>query len=138
MSTKTLSNPSVNGLHPFLFDSDIDSADRPERLKKLLLDLSKRDEFKQDFGTILREAADKIREKAFGYNREVTKRKIVNLIREFEICEMDDFLDEFKLPKKEIDGALDDLISEQKIVTGQRRRWQEAGKHYNTTYELKK
>lgn len=135
MPTETLSLSALN-LHPFLLDSEIDSDTRAERLKKLLLDLSKDESVKKDFGSILREAADRVREKAFGFNRGVTKRKIINLIREFEICEMDDFTDEFNLPKKEIFAALDELERENKIVVGRRRRWQEAGKHYNLIYRL--
>ena len=112
-----------------------ESDSRAAKLKQLLLDLSK-EEINQDFRSILRDAANKVREKAFGFNRSVTKRKIVGLIREFEICEMDDFLEEFKLPKKEVAAALDELEREAAIKTGKRRRWQEVGKHYNTTYEL--
>ena len=108
---------------------------RAQKLKQLLLDLSKEEE-NTDFRSILRDAADKIRTKAFGFNRAVTKRKIINLIREYEICEMDDFLDEFKLPKKEILAALDELQNDGKIIVGKRRRWQEAGKHYNLIYRL--
>ena len=116
--------------------SDYNSS-RAQKLKQLLLDLSKEEE-NTDFRSILRDAADKIRTKSFGFNRAVTKRKIINLIREFEICEMDDFLFEFKLPKTEITAALGELIAEEKIVEGRRRRWQEMGKHYNSIYSLKK
>ena len=111
------------------------SSSRAQKLKQLLLDLSNEKE-NTDFRSILREAAERIRTKSFGFNRAVTKRKIVNLIREFEICEMDDFLFEFKLPKAEITDALGELIAEEKIVEGKRRRWQEAGKHYNLIYKL--
>ena len=110
---------------------------RAAKLKQLLIDLSK-DEEHQDFRSILREAADRVRQKAFGFNRIVTKRKIINLIREFEICEMEDFLVELKLPKKEIKSALDELLKEEKVIEGNRRRWQEPGKHYNLIYSLKK
>ena len=130
MNNPDLSRPiSANIPQPDLNNS------RAAKLKQLLLDLSK-DEEHQDFRSILREAADRVRQKAFGFNRSVTKRKILNLIREFEICEMDDFLDELKLPKKEIAAALDELEAEKKILVGKRRRFQEAGKHFNLIYKI--
>lgn len=113
------------------------SEGRAAELKQLLLNLSK-DDANKDFRSILRKAADSVREKAFGYNRTVTKRKIVVLLREFDLCEMEDFLDEIKVSKKEIHFALEELVAEGKITIGRRRRWQEPGKHYNTTYELVK
>ncbi len=105
------------------------------QLKQFLLSLSKQEENKE-FRGILRAAADKIREKAFGVNRSVVKRKIISLIREFEHCEMDDFLDEIKASRKDITFALEELTAEGRIEIGQRRRYQEVGKHYNTTYQI--
>lgn len=119
---------------PNILDS---SQTKAARLKQLLLDLSKEEENK-DFRTILRDAAASIREKAFGYNRAVTKKKILKMLNEFELCEIADFTDEFKMPEREITEALDDLLKENKICEGQRRRWQELGKHYNRTFELKR
>lgn len=128
-----------NETHPILsfFQPEEAPETRAQKLNRLLLDLSK-DKSNKEFSTALRNAADAIREKAFGYNRATTKRKIVRLLKEFEICELEDFLEETRIAKKEIRDALDDLIKEKKIETGQRRRWQEAGKHYSTIYSLKK
>jgi acetate kinase len=111
--------------------------DTAARLKQLLLDLSKEEDYK-DFRSIIRAAADSVREKAFGYNRSVTKRKILKLLAEFFALELDDITFETGIGEKEIKAALDDLIKENKIVEGRRRRWQEAGKHYNPIYELPK
>ena len=105
------------------------------QLKQFLLSLSKQEENKE-FRGILRAAADKIREKAFGVNRSVVKRKIITLLREFDLCEMDDFLDEIKVSRKDITFALEELTAEGRIEIGQRRRYQEVGKHYNTTYQI--
>ncbi len=141
-STSSLSPSLLSALVPQLniatarpvFDSQ---SERAARLKQLLLDLSKEEDNK-DFRTILRDAASSIREKAFGYNRAVTKKRILKLLSEFELCEIADFTDELNLPEKEIRAALDDLLKAEKISEGKRRRWQEPGKHYNQTFELKK
>jgi DNA-binding transcriptional ArsR family regulator len=84
----------------------------------------------------LRRAADEIREKAFGYNRQTTRRKILKLLSEFHICEIDDFTCETGIAEPEIRAALAELAAENKIKIGRRRRWQEAGKHYNEIFEL--
>lgn len=118
-STETRPNPETNAAN----------------LKQFLIDLSKQEEMRE-FRGILRKAADSVREKAFGVNRNAVKRRIITLLREFDLCEMDDFLDEIKVSRKEITFALEELISAGKVETGQRRRWQEPGKHYNTTYKL--
>ncbi|HEX8637970.1 MAG TPA: hypothetical protein VF692_07910, partial [Pyrinomonadaceae bacterium] len=75
------------------------TSDRAAEIKQLLLNLSK-DDANKEFRSILRKAADSVREKAFGYNRSVTKRKIIELLGEFDLCEMEDFLDEIKVSKK--------------------------------------
>lgn len=111
--------------------------DRAARLKQLLFDLSKEEEYK-DFRAILRSAADSVRQKAFGYNRQVTKRKILKLLAEYFVLELDDITDETGIAEKEVKAAIADLIKDNKIVEGKRRRWQEVGKHYNLTYELVK
>jgi hypothetical protein len=110
-------------------------AERAARLKQLLLDLSKDEEYK-DFRSILRVAADTVRQKAFGYNRSVTKRKILKLLAEYFTLEIVDIVDETGISEKEIKAAIADLIKENAIVEGERRRWQEVGKHYNKIYEL--
>ncbi len=143
MNTPAVSQPFLSAFVP-QFEPNIsapqilDSAsERAARLKQLLLDLSK-EEANRDFRAILRDAAASVREKAFGFNRAVTKKRILKLLGEFECCEIDDFTDELGLPEKEIRAALADLLKEEKICEGRRRRWQEAGKHYNQTFELKK
>lgn len=118
-------------------NQSLDSSGGAARLKQLLFDLSKEEEFK-DFRSILRAAADSVREKAFGYNRAVTKRKILKLLAEFFVLEIVDLTDETGIAEKEIKAAVADLIVEEKIVEGERRRYQEPGKHYNKIYELKK
>lgn len=132
-------SPSASPARTFQSNLTAESRPNPEanaaQLKQFLLDLSKRDENKE-FRGILRQASDRIREKAFGVNRAVVKRKIVNFLRTYELGEMDDFLDEIKVSKKEIVMALDELLKGGTIETGQRRRWQEPGKHFNTTYQL--
>jgi len=110
---------------------------RAARLKQLLFDLSKEEEYK-DFRSILRNAADSVRQKAFGFNRAVTKRKILKLLAEFFVLEIADLTDETGISEKEIKAAVAELIGENKIVEGTRRRYQEVGKHYNKIYELAK
>lgn len=143
MNTPAVSLSDLSALVP-QFDSGthapqiLDSAEtRAARLKQLLLDLSK-EEDNRDFRAILRNAAASVREKAFGYNRSVTKKRILKLLAEFYNCEIDDFTDELALPEKEIKSALDELLKEGKIIEGKRRRWQEPGRHYNQNFELKR
>lgn len=125
--------------HPFFdfFNSDDSETDRAKKLNKLLLDISREPSMKS-FSPSLRAAVDTIRSKFIGYNRNVTKNKILKLIKEFQICEMADFLDEYDIDKKEIRAALDDLIREGKVYADPkgRRRWQEPGEHYNETFRL--
>lgn len=114
-----------------------DSSERAARLKQLLFDLSKEEDYK-DYRSILRSAADSVRIKAFGYNRAVTKRKILKLLSEFYNLEIVDLVEDTGIAEKEIKAAVADLIAEEKITEGERRRYQEPGKHYNKIYELKK
>lgn len=118
--------------HPF---SSVEEKDQANSLKDLLLQLAK-DSPNRQFSTILRNAAESVRNSAFGYNRKVTKNKIIKLLQEFECCELADFVDETKIPSKEILPALEELEKENKIRIELRRRWQEPGKHYNNLYYL--
>jgi DNA-binding transcriptional ArsR family regulator len=97
--------------------------------------LSRRPE-NSKYKSTLRRAADEIREKAFGYNRQTTRRKILKLLSEFHICEIEDFTEETGIPESEIRAALAELAAENMITVGRRRRWQEMGKHYNEIFEL--
>jgi hypothetical protein len=106
-----------------------------EELKQLLLSLSKKPEYAAHRST-LRSAADRVREKAFGYNRSTTKRKITKLLTEFHCLELEDFIAETGIAPKEVNAAIEELIVEGKIRQGKRRRWQEPGKHFNPLYEL--
>ena len=103
------------------------------KLKAILLELSLAPEYDQ-FRSILRAAADSVREKAFGYNRKTTCKKILKLLAEFVCLEITDIADETKICEKEIRAALDELIDEGKVERGRRRRWQEPGKHYNEIF----
>lgn len=126
--------PNDSGFsHPPLLHSETAP---PDRLKALLLNLSRQPEY-GEYRSILRSAADSVREKAFGYNRQTTRKKILKLLNEFHCLEIDDLTDETRISEKEIRAALDDLIAEEKVIRGQRRRWQEPGKHYNAVYYLK-
>jgi predicted Rossmann fold nucleotide-binding protein DprA/Smf involved in DNA uptake len=110
-------------------------------LKQNLLDLSRLPENKP-FKSSLRQAADSIRNTAFGFNREVTKKKIIKLLDAenggYDCLEIDDFIDETGLPETELRPALIELEKAGKIEADKRRRWQEPGKHYNDIWRLKK
>jgi hypothetical protein len=106
-------------------------------LKQLLLDLSKASHL-TPFARILREAAENVRTQAFGYNRAVTRKKILKALSEFDCLEMDDLVDETRLPEVELLMALEELIVENVVTTDLRRRWQEPGRHYNVLYLLKR
>lgn len=89
-------------------------------------------------------AADSVRVKAFGYNRQTTRRKIMKLLIEFHRLEIEDLTDETKIPEKEIKAAISELVAMgsvkhgekfYRVQEGKRRRWQEPGKHYNKLYE---
>ena len=106
-----------------------------KELKELILSLAKEPKFKI-FSPLLRSTANQIRIQSEGYNRKVTINKIIKLLQEFEQCEIIDFVDETGIDEKEIKAALAELVASGKIGTRQRRRWQEAGKHYNDIYYL--
>lgn len=118
--------------HPFLL---LDKPENAAQLKDLLLALADQEHL-AEFKAILRSAANTVKEKAFGYNRKAIKNKILKLLREFERCEMIDFEEEFKLPKREIQAALDELVRESLVRVGGRQRFQEAGKHFSPVYIL--
>lgn len=126
--------PSNTGLShpPFSKQAVVSSADE---LKKLLLSLSK-DPKNSQFKSILRNAADSVRETAFGYNRSVTKKKILKLLGEFDCLELDDLIDETKIKSAELSAALEQLITSGHVLKGKRRRWQEPGKHFNDVFYL--
>jgi hypothetical protein len=106
-----------------------------EWLKQHLLSLSKHPELAAHRST-LRSAADRVREKAFGYNRATTKRKILKLVKEYFCLELEDIVDETRIAEKEVKAAIAELLADGKLKKGRRRRWQEPGKHFNDTYEL--
>ncbi len=132
-------NPQLNlkKARPNSFPEHPQDDHRAARLKQLLFDLSKEEEYK-DFRSILRNAADSVRQKAFGYNRAAVKRKILKLLSEFFLLEIDDITDETGIPEKEIKAAVAELIVRGAIVAGKRRRFQEVCKHYKLIYSLKK
>jgi hypothetical protein len=109
------------------------STEPAEKLKQLLLELSRQPEH-DPFRSILRSAADSIREKAFGYNRKTTRKKILKLLSEFTVLEIVDITDETRISEKEVRAALEELIAEGRVTRGRRRRWQEPGKHYNEIF----
>lgn len=104
-------------------------------LKQILSDLADKPEYRQ-FRTILKTASEAVREKAFGYNRRTTRRRILKLLSEFHCLELTDITDETRLPEREVREALDEIIASGEISRGKRRRWQEPGKHYNDIFEL--
>jgi hypothetical protein len=111
------------------------NSDDSEKLKQLLIDLSKDPKYASHRST-LRMAADQVRVTAFGYNRATTKRKIMKLVEEFHQLEIEDLVDETKIAENEIRAALLELTDEGKLKPGRRRRWQEPGKHYNAIFYL--
>lgn len=128
LQTETL--PTSNISHP------ISDQNFGKELKDLLLNLAKEQKYK-NFGSLLRSTANQVREKSEGYNRKVTKNKIIKLLREFEQCELIDFTDETGIAAKEIKEALQELTKEGIVGSKLRRRWQEPGKHFNEIYFLK-
>ncbi len=136
MPTLEIPTPSNTRLSHPPFTSELAAESPADQLKRLLLSLSKEPQ-NSEFRTILRSAADSVREKAFGYNRSVTKKKILKLLGEFDCLELEDLVDETRIKSVELAGALEDLITEAKIIRGKRRRWQEPGKHYNDIYYLR-
>lgn len=134
----TFENPPPSNTrlsHPIL-SSEPAAESSADGLKRLLLSLSKEPQNSQ-FRSILRQAADSVRQQAFGYNRTVTKKKILKLLAEFDCLELEDLVDETRIKSAEIASAIDQLIDEGKILRGKRRRWQEPGKHYNDIFYLR-
>ncbi|HEX8249004.1 MAG TPA: hypothetical protein VF599_12575 [Pyrinomonadaceae bacterium] len=105
-----------------------------DKLKQTLLELSRQDE-NRFFQSVLLAAATEIREKTHGVNSVSARNKIVKVFQEFGSLEMDDLTDETKLSEPDIRKVLLKLEEENLIVEGKRRRWQEAGKHYNELWE---
>lgn len=127
LSDTTLSHPILSVSEP---------TPSAEKLKILLLSLS-RDPDNAAYRSILRSAADAIRETAFGYNRSVTKRKVLKLLSEYDCLELSDLTDETGIAEKEIREAIEEMIADGSVMRGRRRRWQEPGKHYNDIFFLK-
>jgi hypothetical protein len=105
-----------------------------DRLKQTLLELSRAEENRY-FQSVLLAAATAVRETTHGVNPNSARNKIVKLFQEFTSLEMDDLTDETKLAEADIRKVLAKLVDENLIVEGKRRRWQEAGKHYNELWE---
>lgn len=123
-------------VHPPLISEASASSEPAEKLKQLLIELSRQPEH-ASFRSILRSAADSVREKAFGYNRKTTRKKILKLLSEFSCLEIVDITDETRISENEVRAALEELIAEGLAVRGRRRRWQEPGKHYNEIFIAK-
>lgn len=105
-----------------------------DKLKQTLLELSRQDENRY-FQSVLLAAATAVREQTHGVNVVSARNKIVKVFQEFKSLEIDDLTDETKLSEADIRKVLTKLLDENLIIEGKRRRWQEAGKHYNELWE---
>ncbi|MCD9186743.1 MAG: hypothetical protein LUM44_09935 [Pyrinomonadaceae bacterium] len=135
--------PSQNSiLHPN-FNPEDSEKDRAQKLKNFLVELSKQPEV-TEYRSIIRKAADAIREKAFGISDRKVESKLTEAFEEYFngenyiFVEMSDLIELTGLREKEIEPILTKMISKGVVETSQRRRWNEPGKHYNDLYRLKK
>lgn len=133
-------NSSVS--HPFLTFSEQETPDeKAKKLKEFLIKLSKQPEV-TEYRSILRRAADAVREKRFGFTVKKIEAKLTEVFEEyfdgecFHYLEIDNLSELTKIPENNLLPVLEKMIAAGKVETEKRRRWQEFGKHYNILYRL--
>ena len=142
MPIETLSESSINSLHPSLF-KPASARDTALRLHRLLLDLSK-DTSEKEASKALRKTADFFRETYFGLTEKKIRSRIVECLEEYfdgeiytpleieNIAEVTGLKEEILLP------VINRMVKQKILIQGRRRRFNEWGEHYNPIYKLNK
>jgi hypothetical protein len=115
--------------------------DKAKLLHRLLLDLAK-DTSEKEAKWAFRSTADFFREKFFGPTETQIKLHITGVLEEYfdgetyRPLEIDNLAELTGIAEEKLLPVLNKLVADGTILQGRRRRWQEAGKHYNPLYKL--
>lgn len=134
-----------NDLTPFShpFSNDLNSKDKARQLHRLLLDCA-RDESEKEVSSMYRKAADFFRETFFGKTEAQIKAAILEVLRDYcdgsdsHPLEVINLVELTGISEKELIPVLGGMVLSGEIIQGRRRRYNEAGNHYNAIYKLKK
>lgn len=145
MPNSQFSLPNNSALpHPNLtFSPEESEKEKAQKLKDFLIGLSRQPEV-TEYRSIIRQAADSIREKAFGISDRKIETKLLAAFEEYfdgeeyNYLEMSDLIELTGLREKFLTPVLTKMIAKEQVETSERRRWNEPGKHYNDLYRLKK
>lgn len=136
-------NNSDNLSHPFLPNLKTSQEDKAKQLHRLLLDLAK-DESEKELKSIYRRTADFFRDSVFGKSEKQIRACLLEVFKEyfdgetFVALEIENLAEETGISADKLQPVLDQMVARGEVLMGRRRRWQEAGKHYNPIYKLKK
>jgi hypothetical protein len=129
---------------PTLFNSD-QSASTDEKAKKIhrfLLDLAK-SESEKEMKSFFRQTADFFRDTVFGKSEKQIRSCIINVLEDYfdgenyVALEIENIAEESSIRIEALQPVLDNMVKKGEILQGKRRRFQEAGKHFNPIYKLK-
>lgn len=130
----------INAALPFFQTNS--SEEKAQLLHRLLLDLSKDATAEKEAKWAFRSTADFFREKFFGPTEAQIKLRITNTLEDYfdgetyRPLEIDNLAELTGISEEKLLPVLNKLVADGTLVEGQRRRWQEMGKHYNPLYSL--
>lgn len=130
---------------PNLFKSDknLSPQDKAKKIHRFLLDLAK-DESEKEIKSIYRQTADYFRDTFFGKSEKQIRSCIIAVLEDYfdgenyVALEIENISEQSGIRVEALQPVLDKMVKESEILLGRRRRFQEAGKHYNPIYKLKK
>lgn len=130
---------------PKLFNSDknLPPDEKAKKIHRLLLDLAKNEQEKE-MKSIFRQTADFFRDTVFGKSEKQIRSCIIGVLEDYfdgenyVALEIENIAEESGIKIEALQPVLDKMVKKGEILQGRRRRFQEAGKHYNPIYKLKK
>lgn len=122
--------------------SELTSEEKAKQLHRLLLDCA-RDESEKEISSMYRKAAEFFRETFFGRTEAQIKAAIIEVLKDYcdgidaHPVEINNLAELTGIDDKELIPVLQSLVLAGEIVQGRRRRYNEAGMHYNAIYKLR-
>jgi hypothetical protein len=139
-STNTLSPLNDRQSHPFFTSTN--EKDKADQLHRLLLDLAKNTSEKE-LKSVFRKTADFFREAVFGKTQAQIRTAVLEALKDYfdgEECaplEINNLEELTGIDEPELLPVLNKMVAAGEILQGRRRRYNEAGAHYNAIYKLK-
>ena len=127
--------------HPFFTSTN--EKDKATHLHRLLLDLAK-DTSEKELKSAFRKTADFLRESLFGKTEAQIRTAITEAFKdyfdgeEYRALEINNLAELTGIDEQQLSPVLNKMVAKGEILQGRRRRFNEAGEHYNAIYKLRR